>query len=126
MRAGPTRPAFGREAARSLLAVRPALSAFLVASPRQLLGVLQALREARIAIPAQVSVIGYGDAEWFELTDPPISGIALPVAAMSERATALLFASLDGGAGQPRGQAGVQLFAAAPVVRASTAPPRAG
>ena len=120
MRLGPARPAFGAEALESLLRGDPAMTGLVVASSRQLLGVLRAAHANRIAIPARLSVVGYGDADWLEVSAPPLSAVALPVQAMSERATRALFARLDAGAAPRKVE---PVFATRLVVRASTARP---
>jgi len=121
---GPTLPAVGKAATQKLLNVNEELSAFMVASPRQLVGTLQALREACISIPDDISVIGYGDTEWFELTDPPVTGVALPVQEMSEQATVLLFSLLGTGGNELKGnqQKAPGLFRPTLIVRKSTGP----
>lgn len=93
-RFGPTLPAFGKEAAQDMLKENSKVSAFMVASSRQLIGVLEALKVANLRIPEDVSVIGYGDTEWFDLVTPTISAVALPVKEMSDRATEILFSAL--------------------------------
>lgn len=125
VRTGATLPTFGHEAAQALLQAHPDLSAFLIASPRQLLGSLQALREAAIAVPDRISVVGYGDTEWFQLTDPPVTSVALPVQEMSEHATSLLFSLLKqeiGESGQ-QNESTTRSFKPVLVIRGSTGPP---
>lgn len=124
VRTGSTLPAFGHEAARDLLSTNDELSALIVTSPRQVLGTLKALREARVVVPDQISVIGYGDTEWFELTDPPTTGVSLPAQEMSEHATSLLFSLLGQKDGElrPTHEAPSQLFKPSLIIRGSTAP----
>lgn len=124
VRTGPTLPAFGHEAARDLLSTNDDLSAFMVTSPRQLLGTLKALHEACVVVPDRVSVIGYGDTEWFEITDPPMTGVALPAQEMSEHATSLLFSLLGqrDGEARPQHEAPPNLFQPTLIIRGSTAP----
>lgn len=93
-RFGPTLPAFGKQAAQDMLATNKKITAFMVASSRQLVGVLQALKAAKLHIPEDVSVIGYGDTEWFDLATPSISAVALSVKEMSDKATEVLFEAL--------------------------------
>jgi DNA-binding LacI/PurR family transcriptional regulator len=94
IRIGPTLPAFGKEATHELLCSRNQTSAFMVASSRQLVGVLQALKTIGRRVPEDVSVVVYGDADWFELATPSISAVALSVKEMSDRATEMLFSEL--------------------------------
>lgn len=61
---------------------------------RQVVGVLHALKTANLRIPDDVSVISYGDTDWFDLATPSISAVALPVTKMSNRATEIIFTEL--------------------------------
>ncbi|MDB6000366.1 MAG: LacI family transcriptional regulator [Rhizobacter sp.] len=119
-RFGPTRPEFGEAALASLLAepVRP--TALVVGSSRQLLGVLRGLRERGMKVPQALSVVGYGDADWFQVSEPPVTAIALPVRDMSERATQLLFELLALGA-SGRTRTPEPMFGTQLVLRESTA-----
>lgn len=119
MRMGPPRPSFGAEALQSLLLDTPAMTGVVVASSRQLLGVLRTAHAKRLAIPARLSVVGYGDADWLEVSSPPLSAVALSVEAMSARATQVLFARLETQA-LPRKREPV--FSTQLIVRASTGP----
>lgn len=96
VKSGPTLPAFGYDAVRDLLRSDPAMTALILASSRQLLGGLKALREGKVAIPDRLSVVGYGDTEWFEVCHPPITGMSLPVKEMGQQAASLLFSALEG------------------------------
>lgn len=122
VRIGPTLPAFGKSAAKDLLASNKQITAFMVASSRQLIGVLQALRDAGLSMPDDMSVIGYGDTEWFELATPSITGVALSVQEMSGQATALLFTSLTGKMAPVKGRASKHMFKPTLIVRGSTGP----
>lgn len=92
---GPTRPEFGVTALEALLSLPQRPTAVVVASSRQVLGVLRATMALNVPIPEELSVVSYGDADWFEVCRPPITATALPVREMSERATSLLFQLLD-------------------------------
>jgi DNA-binding LacI/PurR family transcriptional regulator len=90
---GPTKPFFGQAATKALAnEMRP--TAYVVASSRQLVGTLLALRELKLSIPDDVSVVCYGDPDWFELVNPPIAGVALPIVEMGNCATEMLFSLL--------------------------------
>ena len=125
-RFGPTLPAFGREAAQDMLKSNNRITAFMVASARQLLGVLQALKAANLRLPEDVSVIGYGDTEWFDLATPSISAVALPVEEMSNRATQILFTALSdkSAPAAARRRAAASVFKPKLTIRESTGPAR--
>lgn len=61
------------------------------------LGALRALRAARIAVPEEVSVIGYTDSAQAAFADPPLTSVRTPIAEAGERAVEALAALLDGG-----------------------------
>ena len=54
----------------------------------------KALRELRVAVPSDVSLLGYDDFELADTLDPPITVVRQPVVAMATRATELLFQAL--------------------------------
>jgi LacI family transcriptional regulator len=90
-RLGVPRPAFGADAIDSILAEHPDVTAVVVASVRQLLGVLRRAAGRGLSVPEDLSLVSYGDAEWFEVSRPPITAIDLPVESMASRATEMLF-----------------------------------
>jgi LacI family transcriptional regulator len=90
-RVGQPRPDFGEEALDSLLQGPDVPTALVVGSSRLMLGVLLAARRRAVAIPADLAIVGYGDADWFRISEPTISAIALPVRAMTEHAAQALF-----------------------------------
>lgn len=94
-RLGAPRPAFGADAIDSILAEHPDVTAVVVAGVRQMLGVLRTVAGRGVSVPENLSLISYGDAEWFEVSRPPITAIDLPVQAMVSRATELLFELLS-------------------------------
>ena len=93
---GVTRPDFGRVAVNELLRVPAGPTAVVVASSRQVLGVLLGANACGLRIPEDLSIISYGDADWFQACQPGVTAMALPVSEISERATDLLFQMLDG------------------------------
>jgi LacI family transcriptional regulator len=83
----------GRVAAGALLA--DGVTALLVANNLMAIGALQAVRERRLRVPADVAVVSVDDPLWAELTDPPLTTLAQPVRAMAEEAVALLLERLE-------------------------------
>lgn len=118
-RFGPPRPEFGEAALESLLVESSDLTAIVVGSSRQLLGALRALRKRGMEVPTDLSIVGYGDADWFQVSDPSVTAVALPVREMSERATELLFQLLSVG-GSNRARKVEPMFPTRLVVRSST------
>lgn len=81
------------------------------------LGVIRAARLRGLAVPHDVSVVGSDDSMLIEFTDPPLTTVRQPVAAMAKAVVAMLLEQIDG-VPPPRDE---MLFAPELVVRASTA-----
>lgn len=62
---GPTTAAFGAEAVEWLLGQEARVTAIVSGSVHISLGIVAAIERARIAVPDDISVIGFGDPEWF-------------------------------------------------------------
>jgi LacI family transcriptional regulator, galactose operon repressor len=88
----------GHRAARSLLKDRRKPDALFVANNLMTLGALEAVREVGLDIPGQISLVGFDDAPWTGLTDPPLTVVAQPNYDMGRRAAELLLSSHDEGA----------------------------
>lgn len=113
----------GYAAARALLALPERPTALFAAGDNLALGVLQALYEARLRVPDDLSLVSYDDIFAAHLP-PPLTSVVQPLREVAERAIATIAAQLDRGevaAGEP-------IPIALPthlVARASTRPPRA-
>jgi LacI family transcriptional regulator len=84
-------------------------------------GVLQAIREAGLSVPTDVSLVGFDDFPETSFIDPAITVVAQPIAEMGEEAARLLLARLRGDRSAPHR---VNLVAEL-IVRNSTAAPLA-
>lgn len=81
-------------AAEELLSRKPRPTAIISLSGQGVLGTLEAARKRGLSIPGEVSLIAFDELPWSALMQPPITTIAQPVEAMSEKAAALLSAGL--------------------------------
>ena len=71
-------------------------------SQHSTLVVLSELRRRTIAVPGQVALVGFDDAEWMRTTWPSITAVAQPIEIMAKQAvSALLLRLEDDGAGYP-------------------------
>lgn len=122
-RLGPPQAEFGHEAMVSLLDSGSRFTAVTVASVRQMLGVLRAVKQRGLSVPGSLSLVCYGDAEWFAFADPAITAVSLPVDAMVAQAADTLFALLSEGR-SARAARAAPLFTGELKVRGSTAPVR--
>jgi LacI family transcriptional regulator len=86
------------------------------------LGVLDALSEAGLHCPTDVSLVGFNDLPMVDRVTPPLTTIRLPLDAMGDLAARTLLTRLDPTA-PPGNQLTRTLLAVELTVRASTAPP---
>ena len=88
------------------------------------LGVIQAARNAGLEVPRDVSVIGYDDSPLIPMTNPPLTTVRQPVAAICRAAVTTILAAIDG----EEPVEAEMLFTPELIVRSSTAvaPPEAG
>jgi len=87
----------GAQAAEALVASGCAFSALVASNDEMALGAIRYLSTANIAVPAQVSVLGFDDIPLAPFTVPALSSVKIPVTEMIQEAIARLLAMLDGG-----------------------------
>ncbi|GAA1770265.1 LacI family DNA-binding transcriptional regulator [Luedemannella helvata] len=109
----------GHAATRALLSREPRPTAIFASSDLQAIGAYQAIREAGLRIPDDISVVGFDDLPIAAWVDPPLTTVRQPLTEMAATATEMALAM---GRGEHATQVGVEL-ATRLVVRASTAPP---
>lgn len=123
-RIGPYRRAFGYEALQALLDSTPPPTAVVAASNELLIGVLRAVYERRLTVPDELSIVGFGDPDWFGVAHPPITTVALPIAAMAAAAAQQIIRRLAGRAASRSSEVAAQpvhqQFATTLLVRDST------
>ena len=116
--------ASGRVAAHLLLELSPRPSAIVACSDAMAAGVLQAAHERGLAVPGELSVIGFDDSALAAMTAPPLSSVRIDWRALGERAFARI-------AGAPTKRAQSDCLASRAglgtclVERGSSAPPAA-
>ncbi|MCI0688216.1 MAG: substrate-binding domain-containing protein [Sporichthyaceae bacterium] len=106
----------GALAAKRLLAKD--VTALVCASDLMALGAVGAIRDAGLAVPGKVSVVGYDDSTLMAFTDPPLTTVRQPVHAMGLAAVRALVDQIKS---EPIPNAEF-LFRPELVVRGSTAP----
>jgi len=107
----------GAEAARALLEAEPGLTAIAALNDSLAVGVLATLREMGIAVPEQMSVVGFDDMPIARDVTPPLTTVRLPLVEMGVRAMGLALGENAGGGPL------VEHVEAELVVRGSTAAP---
>ncbi len=61
------------------------------------LGAFKAIREARLRVPADISLVGYDDTLFAEFFDVPLTTVYQPIDEISSKATELLFTKIQAG-----------------------------
>jgi LacI family transcriptional regulator len=115
---GPYAPAHGEEAARALLSLGRPPTAVFVSSGEIMIGLLDALHRAGVAVPDRLSLIVFDDAGPLHLFDPPLTAIRQPIAELGARAVELMLAASQNDPVETEVRLPVEL-----VKRASVAPP---
>lgn len=95
-------------------------TAIVCGSDLMALGVVREVRRRGLAVPSDVSVVGYDDSPLMAYTDPPLTTVRQDVTAMAEAAVASLAAEI-GGTPAPRAEL---VFRSQFVLRGSTGPMR--
>lgn len=104
----------GHAAGKLLLEVSPRPTAIFAASDAMAAGVLHAAREQGLTVPADVSIVGFGDTPLAEQLWPPLTTVRLPAGEMAAAAARRLVG--------PEQDDGPGTFATEFVARASTSP----
>ena len=93
---GDFRQRSGEWAVEQLLAAPRRPTAFIASDGLMAVGAMKALRRAGLRIPTDVSLVGYDDAPWFDLLDPPLTTVAQPVTELAVAAVSAMLAMVTG------------------------------
>ncbi|MFD9246096.1 LacI family DNA-binding transcriptional regulator, partial [Streptomyces sp. NPDC059556] len=85
----------GGQAAATRLLER-GVTGIVCASDPLALGAIRAARRRGLAVPSQVSVVGFDDSAFMNCTEPPLSTVRQPIEAMGRAAVELLCAQIQG------------------------------
>ena len=106
----------GQAAAADLMGL--GVTGVICASDPLALGVIQAARRVGLAVPADVSVVGYDDSRFMRYIDPALTTVRQPIEAMGRAVVDRIVAQING-----RAEFGGRLlFEPELIVRASTGP----
>lgn len=111
----------GARLCRELLASGRAFTAVLAGNDLMALGCIDALREAGIDCPREVSVVGFNDMDWSDRFSPPLTTVRVPHQRLGTEAAGLLLERLA----DPTAPARHIVLPVELVIRGSTAPPPA-
>ncbi len=108
----------GFQAAKKILSQKDKPTAIVALNDESALGALRCAQELGLKIPSDLSITGFDNTEWVQLTEIPITTIAQNEQAIAQAATRSLLKQI---AGEP---AQSQVFPPELVVRASTSHPK--
>jgi LacI family transcriptional regulator len=111
---------FGAEAFARLFALPSPPTAVFAAADMLAIGIIRAARDAGVAVPQDLSIVGYDDIPLASLLDPPLTTVRQSTDAFGRRGVRLLVGLLKGG----RMPATAERIAVELVVRRSVVPPR--
>ncbi len=92
----------GFAAMRELLDLDPRPDGLFCANDEMAIGARQAIREAGLAVPHDIAIVGFDDIRFAEYLDPPLTTIRQPTSAIGEQAMALMIDVLAGAGGTNR------------------------
>jgi LacI family transcriptional regulator len=84
----------GWRGAHELLALAERPTVIFAANDAMAVGALSALREAGVRVPEEVAVAGFDDIPVARFLNPPLTSVRVGIAALGERAAALLLSAL--------------------------------
>ncbi|MHC8333839.1 LacI family DNA-binding transcriptional regulator [Pseudomonas sp. LB3P25] len=84
-----------RVVTRQLLTLELPPTAIMAANNLMTLGAMHALRDANIAVPGQMALVGFDDFDWADFFVPRLTLIAQPVKALGARAVSLLLERIE-------------------------------
>ncbi len=117
--AQPYRIGEGRRGARALMSMAEPPTAIVCGNDQLAFGVLVEARALGVKVPDDLSVVGFGDSDYAEFLDPPLTTMHAPAEEIGDRAATYLLARLAGEPAETMQSVAVDL-----IVRGSTAPPR--
>jgi len=92
---GDVRVESGRHAATKMLAAGHLPTAVLAANDMMAFGLINELRSAGLSVPRDISVIGFDDIAFAELSDPPLSTVSLPRIELGQKVVEALMLGID-------------------------------
>jgi LacI family transcriptional regulator len=98
---GPSAPTVAGGAATLRRVLASGVSAVLAYNDLMAMGLLRACRQAGVAVPAALSIVGFDDIFGAEMTTPALTTIRSPLNEAGEAAVRAALGEFEGGTGQP-------------------------
>ncbi|HEX7028292.1 MAG TPA: LacI family DNA-binding transcriptional regulator [Gammaproteobacteria bacterium] len=86
----------GRQAAKQLLTLASRPTALFCANDEMALGAIHEIKQAGLRVPGDISVIGFDNMLYGEISDPPLTTIEQPAEQIGERSTRCLLKLITG------------------------------
>ncbi len=109
------------QATQALMALAAAPTAIFCANDEMALGCLHQLSKLGVAVPQQVSVMGFDNIRYSAISQPPLTTIEQPAKTIGQRTATRLLAEINGES--PTNQESIELVEHQLIVRSSTAKP---
>jgi LacI family transcriptional regulator len=123
LRTGEMKTESAYQAVRELLCAAEPPTAIIASNNKLLLGLMQAIREAGIGCPQQISIVAFDDNVWTQNFSPRLTSIAQPTEEIGRQAMEMLLRQIRSKSEKPQPE--VKLLKAELRVRESTAAPPA-
>ncbi|GAA5163726.1 MULTISPECIES: LacI family DNA-binding transcriptional regulator [Amycolatopsis] len=92
---GQSSKAGGSAALRRLMELSDPPTALVVANDVMMVGVLHEARQRDLRVGREFGIVGYDDAEWADLVEPPLTTMAQPIEEIGRRAVRLLLSRIS-------------------------------
>lgn len=112
-----------RQATRDLLNQAKRPTAIFCANDEMAIGCLHEIKAAGLKVPDDISVVGFDDIRYAEVTDPPLTTISQPAEEIGERVMYRLCRRIEEGRGNGKNDNESQIVSHKLVVRQSVAKP---
>jgi DNA-binding LacI/PurR family transcriptional regulator len=86
----------GTRAMRELLAVHPDVDGIFVASDQMAIGALRVLKDAGVAVPGDIALVGFNDIASARHTDPALTTVSQPIQALGREMARMLLSGSPG------------------------------
>jgi LacI family repressor for deo operon, udp, cdd, tsx, nupC, and nupG len=110
----------GRRATRAMMSRADPPTAIVCANDEMAIGAIVEARSMGLTVPGDVSIVGFDDIRYAEVTDPPLTTVAQPREEIGERCFLRLLHAMENTAVET----GVEVVPHRLVIRKSAAPPR--